>query len=79
MPIIQNRGFIRNNAYQNQYATGFNYETDHNVFSTCIPHVINDNEVFVSTGSMKLFYRVLNEHDSSSTGKLTLTDIIASQ
>ena len=76
MPIDQNRGFIRNNAYQNQYEPGSIMKPI--IMSSALDsHVINDNETFVSTGSIRVFDRVLNEHDSSSTGKLTLTDIIA--
>lgn len=76
MPIDENKGFIRNNTFQNQYEPGSIMKPV--VMAEALEdNLIREDEKFKSTGTIKVFDRVIHEHDDTSTGTLSLTDIIS--
>lgn len=76
LPISDNRATLRNNIFQNQYEPGSIMKPV--VVAMALNNkVINKNDTFISNGSIKVKDRILKEHDSSSTGKMTLTEVIA--
>jgi cell division protein FtsI/penicillin-binding protein 2 len=76
LPISDNKKTLRNYVFQDQYEPG-SIMKPVVVAMGLNEGLIKKNEIFISTGSIKVRDRVLREHDSTSAGRMTLTEVIA--